>query len=88
MVFSLLNNKHGKSGLPVPILILANKIDIAKVPVNDMIVQFGLQDKLTVLDSVPSHVVATGARPIGVFSCSVTNKIGFDKGFKWLGGYL
>lgn len=83
-----LNNKQSKTGQPVPILVLANKIDIAKVSVNDMVMRFGLQDKLTVLDSEQNVIVPQGTRPLGVFSCSVTNKIGFDKGFKWLSGYL
>ncbi|KAL4472889.1 hypothetical protein ABPG72_020623 [Tetrahymena utriculariae] len=70
----------------VPIVILGNKIDIQSAASEDELrINFGLAnssqigiEKITEIDG----------RPIELFMCSVSKKIGYADGFQWLSKFL
>jgi len=70
----------------VPIVILGNKIDISKaVSEDELRLSLGLATKT---NFGVNKLQELDGRPVGVFMCSVAQKIGYAEGFKWLGTFL
>jgi GTP-binding protein SAR1 len=82
-----LNKLLGVRGLKdVPIVVLGNKIDLPEA-----LSEREFRDRL----GLPAHATTgtgtarkTGSRPIEVFMCSVVNRSGYSKAFKWVSNYL
>lgn len=74
--------------LRVPFLILGNKIDIAASACSEeqLKLAMGISELATGKDVKGKP--DPNLRPLEVFMCSVTRKIGYGDGFRWLGQYL
>lgn len=69
----------------VPILILGNKIDK-----EGAVSETELANALGLFNMTPEDAttVPPGVRPMRLFMCSIRNKSGFSKGFKWLSKFI
>ncbi|KAI8866674.1 small COPII coat GTPase SAR1 [Ramicandelaber brevisporus] len=71
----------------VPFVVLGNKIDSPKA-VNEQDLRTALGLHQTTGKGRPTGNVQGGPRPIEVFMCSVSNKMGYGDGFRWLSQYI
>ena len=70
----------------VPFLVLANKIDAPGACSEEEIRQaLGL---FHTYGKSMDGAVANGVRPIEVFMCSITRRMGYNEGFKWLAQFM
>eukprot|EP00758_Cryptobia_borreli_P002388 Tbor_TRINITY_DN2996_c0_g1::TRINITY_DN2996_c0_g1_i1::g.1111::m.1111/K07953/SAR1; GTP-binding protein SAR1 len=70
-----------------PFVILGNKIDEGGVCPEDTLAQaLGIQSLLTGKDKVVPK--ESGTRPLEIFMCSVTKRVGYGDAFRWLAKYL
>ena len=70
----------------VPFLVLGNKIDApGAVPEDHLCYYLGLHNYKTGKGNVE---LDTNRRPLEVFMCSVTRKMGYGDGFRWLTHYI
>lgn len=83
MAQELLSNERMAA---VPFLILGNKIDRPEAcPEGE------LRTALNIIETTGKDASATlssGVRPLELFMCSLTSRMGYDKGIEWLSTFL